>query len=1162
MSRRPPTVRVSNFPFLELDEQTFHQLVLGLAMEDPEYQINDYGQKGKDKGIDILAYIRNTPYQQNNIAIIQVKRFERIYFSDVKEDIIKLGALKGTEFFPHRYILATSDIPNASFVSEFISAVNAVGVEAQIWNKSTLTNALAKHPHLIQHYFGKPYHDWYMNIHPEQNKINHLINLTVSSGSVLLLGSGAELSNLLQSMEAFDFIINQLIDKNLDVFDCEIDTEIPCFPRRTDILNGRIDEKTCAKKRLEVYRKISERQKFLEIFQSYYMKFSKLHLASEPWEFLCTLLEQETFLGIVQLIWDRGLGQYVQRRNEDALVKIEICFSDSFPTKTPFIWILGQDVEDRPNPYPDANLLEQFLFNPYGSGFSRKIQQVPLLLMDITTAELIHFEAIFDKLAISRREVFMSRSQKSFEPHPYFLSIALSPLDLIRKLLEEKDSFSLDPFCRKLTFNGTPDYSRIFNSEPLEPQDTQIGLPSLSLSDDYRMLMRDGQLLIRDISGSGKTFHALFIAKKFHEHAGIVWYLDCAVLGQTTVNNTLFAKLFKSLENHKQDFLLIIDNFHLVCDICIDIKKWFCQLQNKFSYKSYIIFIETTDIQESHIDAGNVVVRKQIDPINSHEPEMRSWEVEKKRLIIWLYRVPLESLPAGMILDKQRTVYHDAINADNLKDNATTWGGNSINSKLDETFSFWHFFFVCRGGTVSLNKDIAIAQENHQYDIIWFALCLGHVFDSGETRNVKNMEEFCLENNLISHLILEKNLGIWVEEGLEFLVRSRLLIAHSRGVMPRHSFEAANLVRFFLSEAKSPYQQRFRLAALRQVKRIIRPIRITDSERKLFITGQEKWAVYSVVDNAVKPVLNQMRRYEIALVSFHELDLWFREVWNDVINLINEANIHSLYWFFNRTPEFGEGVYRFNLFEYIDFRHVLGSLTTVSSAIDFSVSLDSMTRRKKVERRIDQYNEFHCLFSLADVAEFQSADEKHKFLEAVVLSELLSLQEYGLLDEDISNAVVHRFKSAISNKNISNQTDMIVKILNELNDTRRSMGPFMNTIRSKDIAKTRLQTGMPVFALNWFSIWIASDKMAREIYDQFSIEEKKYLVSLITGEKLNISSFHVREESSLYDLFLLWWAGFEPKILPVLNRRIKNSDRFKFLYNGLAQICHEVPKLE
>ncbi|EWY36901.1 hypothetical protein N825_23200 [Skermanella stibiiresistens SB22] len=1140
-----------DFPFDQLSPNDFHRLVFMLADRDTTrfHSVEDSGQKGNDRGIDMWAISTTSP--RHRIGI-QAKRTQSLDRSDIAAEITRLDGIPAEER-PKEYILVTSSVPTDATRVFLRREAKRIGIdEAEIWNRTKLSSMLLRHDDLIVHFFG----EGALSALVEQTT-RHLIEAARSRGVVLIIGRGDEISPTYPSLESVDGVIESIIEDHPTVFTSSVSAPAATgrsflesvFPSLSSLVHGRITLDRYLRLRLEAYSRFDADPVLGEPLTACLDKHDGGGARLPAHEAVMDLITSHVIKGVIQLSWTDGLRKGVVERCGPGVV-IE---GAARVQRQPFFLRTGRA--------PDGKVrliaMGGEIMDRLSAVLAAPSSQRPIIVgVNLSHIDIVQLGATLVEMARST-EVHIVGRDRTIQLDDCLYKYFGDPVRVLDKLSSKRRISPFHRYCRTIDYTGAPSWERIISSEPFQPEDTAIACepPSITLAEQ---IVRDrGYHLIFGPPGSGKTAKALFIARRFHDEGYSIKLVSCSDMIEDDVTLDEFEKFLQDLDGFDVPMILIVEDFHtrdaLRADVINALDK------NSISLKNIgILLVYANDFKPYIISEGQIQRDIAVDYSLKSAPQDydsldRDWPSTLSGLLDWA--------------------------ADNEKDILKTRGERTIPYQdLRRTFSQWHFFYVLRGGSRRLSNELAFVRSQGDFDLIWLGVCLWTIFIGQTTIPFHSLVEFSRAHGLFPQGLPSRNLDYWVRDGLRQLSHLRLVVIGSQGFAPRHMIEASSLIRIGF------VQNGWLIPDI--VARLLRE-RITKpnlSKRKMgsLIAGA-KYEVYQVIDDDFAAIIQRATQLDLATVNHPLIEDVYRDAWSDLVEAMEAADLHHLYWITNRINSFTYNSLRYPPIVFVGSLPGLSAIRDGSGVMDFVTVVNFGMSRELIRRTgllytmanmpaLDAAREWVEMMRDADT-HFQkrridqpgsstpSAGDRIKLEKRLrhmerdigqALEKVREMIDTGLDDirsdlyppESDAAGLASLMTNIQAGKLDLVRWEFLGKLVGQLEEKRQTASSIASRIDIQDMA-TRItalyDSGVaPVF----FHLWLMTPGKARELYDWIGEGRRNHLVELLLDEKARFSTFECAQDEPLFDLFVHWWSEFDTRVAEHLRWKRKSDKEY------------------
>lgn len=1172
----PQVATHADLPFYDLSASAFEELVLHLMIRVPKFEaVERIGGAGRDYGIDIVARTRR---DQRNV-IVQVKRTISLSSVQITQELAKIRKLPAQEK-PYLYILATSATPSAAATLTFRDGCRKARIQKhELWNRSVLTAKLLSFPDLIEYFFGTNYYDQFIALRePNRQALNHLCQQALRDGVVLIIGRSGEFAPDYPSMTDVDTAIKAILESAEDRLALGDELSEISLPLQ-DLLHRSSDSVSYRRQRTQLYQLVDHSQTFRELLLQHLAKGNRAHIPGMV-RTIANLMSRSIIRGVVQLQPQPTLARVIKLSPN---LQAHLYAGDDMVQRTPFVLDLGLDKAGLPRLAIGSSDLANALSAGLQDFGTRPPVFVAVNLADIDSPLITALVST----AAKESQVFVlgtnpppirARTGRVKEQPSRFLSL----------LDENSASVPLTGYCRRIDFSGPPSLERIIYSAKLRPEDVKVAKPPLLLQKGVDSLIADKLLLISAYSGSGKSTRAFFIARELETLGYAVYYLPCEELGETIPLSRDLTSLCTALAVNEPKCALILDDFHLIKNHCDNFDKWVSQTRD--AGRPLIIKIESLPFMSEQVIGGKIV----LFPVRemSREGLEYDWPEEREDLFQWLQERKEELSLSG------------------IRPTAPE------KDQMAEAQNIWHFFYLLRGGANTLARELDEARSLVRANTVWFVVCLRYFLK----------QTSCTVDDIVSAIRADKlspaeidtgNVGPWVSECLKQLVSHQMLVPVDGGVTPRHRLEAASVIRICLGNTAETELERFRRAALRMVKRKIPPLKLSEEVRTALHSGT-KYEVYVAIGQHLKPTIEQIVKLQFALVPWPALQDYFDEVWADLLSVLENADIHHLYWIFNRVW-FSGGSLRFAPWDRIKSIKAFTVLNTVSDAVDFSVVINGLVARDSINEADILYRHKRGLANIQALAAQQGSASlyvlsrlQHEVLWKIDSTAAASLKNPKELrdsmttlfldavsqmanDEtesteadkaDIRSKRVIQSLLAISKKAEISLAKKLPAIIKEYEDkakdshldvglpTARDAAYFLASIMHAQAAlssmfdqistKTMVQNlkkvGYGAGVLAFAHLWLASPDKAGDVFSAMPKRMVSFLENkVIRGD--SYSDFHIGRDTALFQVFVKWLTERSEKIATYYRDRFMLDESGRQIdqdMNSAGEYLHEV----
>jgi hypothetical protein len=925
----PHVVTNADLPFHELPPRAFESFIAHLMIRNSNTfdSVEHIGETGRDSGIDIIAKTK----QGQRRVVVQAKRTTTLKLAQIETEIAKVRALPQRQR-PYFYILATSATPSAATALAFHDRCAAAGIKRhELWNRSILTAKAVLHPDLIDYFFGTNFYEQFTAQRDiTKQTLNHICHQAINNGIILLIGRSGEFSPDYPSIIDVDVIIETLLGSETGKTMFGVGFSEVWAPGVAKFLNNEIDSGTYYSSRSKIHREVDQSPPFRQILAKELLKKQTAQIPSFV-RTLSQLMGQKIILGVVQLLPHRALGRVAQLSPG---FPVHVYASNEMVTQTPFILEAGYEQNGLPRLDLDGSQIAARMVPALsGLGDRRPI----FVAMNLSEVDVTAFES-FARSLPKGSQLYLVGSTAPLTKGK-ITRVHAEPSRFLSLLSEASTSVRLSPYCHRLDFSGSPSIERIVYSAKLKPEDVKIAKRPLSLSEDVRVLLRNRDLEIREHSGSGKSTTAYFIALEFEALGYAVYILNCEELGETLVSSDDLIALLTSLAIKESNCLLILDDYQLISQQCQNFDNYW-RRETKNSDRPYILQIISEPFMAREVIGGRIV-RFQI-PQQPGNDRSVTWDEERSDLFTWIDQKRPELSLLGISLNP------------------------SVMDELKNGQNMWHFFYLLRGGADKLAAELDEASRWAKAHVVWLVVCVRYHFLTQRPSTVDDIVRAIQIDRLGPAEIGTGNIGPWVSECLHQLVTHRLLVPVEGGVKPRHGLEAAKIVQLSLLRAFAPELARFQATVLRAVKKRFPPVELPPDTQKKLLSGA-KYEVHGAIDHYLAPVVNRLANLQFGLIPWPDLQEYFAEVWSGFCEILQKADLHHLYWIFNRVP-FSAGSLMFTPWMAIRRMESFTKMQTVSDAIDFSIVIKGLMGMTAITASETEYRYNRMLTSMEALA--------------------------------------------------------------------------------------------------------------------------------------------------------------------------------------------------
>jgi hypothetical protein len=952
----PRVVTSADLPFHELPPKAFESFVAHLMIRNSNTfdSVEHIGETGRDGGIDIIARTK----QGQHRVVVQAKRTSTLTPGQIDVEIAKIRTLPKRRQ-PYLYVLATSATPSAATTLAFHDRCADAGIKkSELWNRSILTAKAILYPDLIDYFFGTNFYEQFTaqrNVHNQT--LNHICQQAINSGVILLIGRSGEFSPDYPSIIDLDVVIETLLNSEAGKTIVGKKLSGMVAPDVAKLLNNEIDSATYFRSQARIHKEIDQVLPFRELLAKELLKKQTAQIPSFT-RTLSQLMGQEIIRGVVQFLPHRALRRVARLSQR---IPIRVYAGSEIVTQTPFILEAGYEQDGLPQLALDGSQIASRIVLALSGLSDRK----PIFVgLNLSEGDLPVFES-FSRSLPGGYQVYIVGATAPLT-RGKIIRVQAQPTKFLSHLNEASASVRLSTYCHRLDFSGSPSFERILYSAKLRPEDVKLAKRPLSLAENVRVLLQKRDLEIREHSGSGKSTTAYFIAREFESLGYAVYCLNCEELGETLVSSDDLIALATSLAIKEPNCLLIIDDFQLISQQCHNFDQYWVD-GTRDTDRPYIIQVLSVPFM-----AGEAIGGKMIHFNIPKRPGdvLFTWEDEQRDLFTW-------------ITDKHKELSRFGIS---LTD--------SVMEELRSAQNMWHFFYLLRGGADKLVAELAEASGWAKAHIVWFVVCVRYHFLTKQTCTVDDIVRAIEIDKLGPAEIGRGNIGPWVSECVHQLVTHHLLVPVEGGVKPRHGLEAAKIVQLCLVRAFAPELARFQATVLRAVKRRFPPLKLPPDSSKTLLTGT-KYEVYGVIAHYVRPIVDRLANLQFGLVPWPGLQKYFNKVWSDFREVLEKADLHHLYWIFNRIP-FSAGSLMFTPWMNIRSMESFTNMETVSDAIDFSIVIKGLMGFEAIRLSEIEYEYNKMLTSMEELANETGSAQMSlvSYLGRRAFSELETSDEY------------------------------------------------------------------------------------------------------------------------------------------------------------------------